>query len=259
MGGEKDIAPVSPIGVSGSPPHGRGKGGLKKPLSVVYGSPPRGRGKAVKFRCTCGLQRITPAWAGKSRCSSAKGKAVQDHPRMGGEKISLAAMLPPPPGSPPHGRGKDSLVDVILAAQRITPAWAGKSPAGLRCWCRGSDHPRMGGEKPLPPFGSLPYWGSPPHGRGKARKRKERMRAMGITPAWAGKSIGAAFLVGVVRDHPRMGGEKAGHHQPTHHRRGSPPHGRGKGIPTTRQSRRSGITPAWAGKRTRTEETQHER
>ncbi len=31
------------------------------------GSPPRWRGKAVKFRCTCGLQRITPAWAGKSR------------------------------------------------------------------------------------------------------------------------------------------------------------------------------------------------
>ena len=30
------------------------------------GSPPRWRGKAVKFRCTCGLQRITPAWAGKS-------------------------------------------------------------------------------------------------------------------------------------------------------------------------------------------------
>ena len=31
-----------------------------------FGSPPRGRGKAVKFRCTCGLQRITPALAGKS-------------------------------------------------------------------------------------------------------------------------------------------------------------------------------------------------
>ena len=28
---------------------------------VVLGSPPHGRGKAVKFRCTCGLQRITPA------------------------------------------------------------------------------------------------------------------------------------------------------------------------------------------------------
>ena len=157
-------------------------------LYLRLGSPPHGRGKAGHLRRQVFHLGITPAWAGKSRQCGCQVPDGWDHPRMGGEKISLAAMLPPPPGSPPHGRGKDSLVDVILAAQRITPAWAGKSPAGLRCWCRGSDHPRMGGEKPLPPFGSLPYWGSPPHGRGKARKRKERMGAMGITPAWAGKS-----------------------------------------------------------------------
>ncbi len=50
------------------------------------GSPPRWRGKAVKFRCTCGLQRITPAWAGKSRKRRKKKEMSWDHPRVGGEK-----------------------------------------------------------------------------------------------------------------------------------------------------------------------------
>ena len=45
-GGEKDIAPVSPIGVSGSPPRRRGKVRCSVQLDVCHG--------------------ITPAWAGKS-------------------------------------------------------------------------------------------------------------------------------------------------------------------------------------------------
>ena len=50
------------------------------------GSPPRWRGKAVKFRCTCGLQRITPAWAGKSMPGDGASGVKPDHPRVGGEK-----------------------------------------------------------------------------------------------------------------------------------------------------------------------------
>ena len=46
MGGEKDIAPVSPMGVSGSPPHGRGK--------------------VTNHFLETLRDGITPAWAGKS-------------------------------------------------------------------------------------------------------------------------------------------------------------------------------------------------
>ena len=54
-----------------------------------FGSPPRWRGKAVKFRFTCGLQRITPAWAGKRTLHRFHRLACRDHPRMGGEKPKL--------------------------------------------------------------------------------------------------------------------------------------------------------------------------
>lgn len=67
MGGEKDIAPVSPIGVSGSPPRGRGKGFTKSFEEHGFG--------------------ITPAWAGKRVTTSASTSVTEDHPRMGGEKL----------------------------------------------------------------------------------------------------------------------------------------------------------------------------
>ena len=34
------------------------------------------------------------------------------------------------------------------------------------------------------------------------------MAAHGITPAWAGKSLGGAGEAAIRRDHPRVGGEK---------------------------------------------------
>ena len=52
------------------------------------GSPPHGRGKDYFvgcWRCSVG---ITPAWAGKRRCSRQLEVLTQDHPRMGGEKQS---------------------------------------------------------------------------------------------------------------------------------------------------------------------------
>ena len=72
-GGEKDIAPVSPIGVSGSPP--------------------RGRGKAVQRRVCCQGQGITPAWAGKRRQSSHCLRPDRDHPRAGGENFSSLTLF----------------------------------------------------------------------------------------------------------------------------------------------------------------------
>ncbi len=66
MGGEKILEPSMGVG--------------------NFGSPPRWRGKAVKFRFTCGLQRITPAWAGKSNIDLQYISVTKDHPRVGGEK-----------------------------------------------------------------------------------------------------------------------------------------------------------------------------
>ena len=70
----------------------------------------------------------------------------------------------------------------------------------------------------------------------------------GITPAWAGKSYHARYMVIIIRDHPRVGGEKMKKWANDIELEGSPPRGRGKGRGRTRMSVLVGITPAWAGK-----------
>ena len=111
------------------------------------GSPPRWRGKAVKFRCTCGLQRITPAWAGKSKLALCTPSCPTDHPRAGREKNKELEGVWLPMGSPPRRRGKDAVRVGNCAGIGITPAWAGKSEHRDELRTIGEDHPRMGGEK----------------------------------------------------------------------------------------------------------------
>ena len=172
------------------------------------GSPPRGRGKAVKFRCTCGLQRITPAWAGKSKLALCTPSCPTDHPRAGREKNKELEGVWLPMGSPPRRRGKERSTALVGTPTRITPALAGKSyvfgPFRPGSW----DHPRVGGEKQIGGDNGLDKQGSPPRGRGKATINQLRQAFAGITPAWAGKSLVAECLIICARDHPRVGGEK---------------------------------------------------
>ena len=168
MGGEKPVAMHS--------------------LTTKAGSPPRGRGK--------GWQTFWPC--------AAQG----DHPRMGGEKISICAVWLDLLGSPPHGRGKGVQHSRVKLQRRITPAWAGKSPGRCCLLSAAQDHPRMGGEKRMRRQESQSVLGSPPHGRGKGPVHRPRNQATRITPAWAGKRPPPSDGNPATGDHPRMGGEK---------------------------------------------------
>ena len=229
MGGEKSAASIWPSCCRGSPPHGRGKGGL----------------------LTAGLHNlgITPAWAGKSTRFAALAAFSWDHPRMGGEKFEQLFDSLLVPGSPPHGRGKGRIFPRGVGAQGITPAWAGKSPLVTRLYALAEDHPRMGGEKMKSWANDIQLEGSPPHGRGKAAASSRPSRYPRITPAWAGKSCMSRWSRGPGGDHPRMGGEKFAAAAAVAQRQGSPPHGRGKAAVERVWKQWPGITPAWAGKR----------
>ena len=217
-------------------------------IKSSYGSPPRWRGKAVKFRCTCGLQRITPAWAGKSKLALCTPSCPTDHPRAGREKNKELEGVWLPMGSPPRRRGKERSTALVGTPTRITPAWAGKSCLVPTVRSGGWDHPRVGGEKGW----RLERWhnrrGSPPRGRGKASCFHVLSRSSGITPAWAGKSCVPSSSVRSPSDHPRVGGEKTRSTRSSATPSGSPPRGRGKAEHGELAGRLIGITPAWAGK-----------
>ena len=86
----------------------------------------------------------------------------------------------------------------------------------------------MGGEKFAPLLYHTSEGGSPPRGRGKGIKPCYHRVAMGITPAWAGKSFSFKAPDYSVWDHPRVGGEKQSRAPEPLCSMGSPPRGRGK-------------------------------
>ena len=114
---------------------------------------------------------------------------------------------------------------------------------------RDRDHPRVGGEKSWWGDEVTPKQGSPPRGRGKAGGHRLPGNVDWITPAWAGKRCAGTRSQGACRDHPCVGGEKLIAFVPASYRKGSPLHGRGKGVDRKIALLRYGITPAWAGKR----------
>ena len=120
----------------------------------------------------------------------------------------MPAVAVMPVGSPPRMRGKACIADDEARAAGITPACAGKSlelphPGGVV-----GDHPRVCGEK-LTTFDSgklIP--GSPPRMRGKVQLQPWQPTALGITPAYAGKSGCMPYPASMPQDHPRVCGEK---------------------------------------------------
>ena len=85
------------------------------------------RGKVRYVPAGNAYLRITPAYAGKSGFSVAKGAIAEDHPRLCGEKFVRVALLARIVGSPPPMRGKVHKIQAYDLYNRITPAYAGKS------------------------------------------------------------------------------------------------------------------------------------
>ena len=132
----------------------------------------------------------------------------------------------------------------------ITPAYAGKSKRRALPALSPGNHPRMCGEKRVSCGVCHVFPGSPPHVRGKERHGSGYKWKSRITPACAGKSPIAGFLLIMQRDHPRMCGEKASALAAFAAVSGSPPHVRGKGHRPPMLHPATGITPACAGKST---------
>ena len=157
-------------------------------MPFKLGSPPRMRGKALSKEETPITDGITPAYAGKSQWWPPAGGRAQDHPRVCGEKYWRHSCPQMRSGSPPRMRGKAADRCTSTALAGITPAYAGKSVSYR--WAVGAreDHPRVCGEKRLPPCQYGYIWGSPPRMRGKGQPAAHERQEAGITPAYAGKS-----------------------------------------------------------------------
>ena len=154
-------------------------------------------------------------------------------------------------GSPPPMRGKVVSERRRKVSSGITPAYAGKSYFHGSSQRKNQDHPRLCGEKQPDEKPANQPTGSPPPMRGKDAVCIFCMFSCGITPAYAGKSIRLSSYGQGDWDHPRLCGEKARQVLKLDKEEGSPPPMRGKAQCPYKPHGACGITPAYAGKRTR--------
>ena len=104
------------------------------------------RGRLSKRRRFCGLQRNTPAYAGKTELDGLNCQCLEKHPRVCGEDRVKNAMIPFSVETPPRMRGRPGVFLRFGRTRGNTPAYAGKTdefhPSALRI----SKHPRVCGE-----------------------------------------------------------------------------------------------------------------
>ena len=136
-------------------------------IGNLLGSPPRMRGKLVGYHYTDGVDRITPADAGKTTSMDSTLKSPEDHPRGCGENTQSRKKLNARSGSPPRMRGKPADAATTPAPTRITPADAGKTGGAVSRRRYHQDHPRGCGENLYSEHYSVRLQGSPPRMRGK--------------------------------------------------------------------------------------------
>ena len=138
----------------------------------IKGSPPRMRGKVGWSLSRSRRSGITPAYAGKSFKAQILITPLKDHPRVCGEKCVGSGGQCGAAGSPPRMRGKGTMERKKQSPDRITPAYAGKSPVRVADYRAGEDHPRVCGEKDLELSAETVGLGSPPRMRGKVNLTK---------------------------------------------------------------------------------------
>ena len=261
--GEKCNQRVRMVEQPGSPPHMRGKDMGLRASRIAGGITPAYAGKRNRFRFAsfykrdhpriCGEKYLAAGFSSRSRGSPPhmRGKVrtalsgtigKKDHPRICGEKCLRMPLILRHLGSPPHMRGKGSFDKMAVSCLGITPAYAGKSVNRYHDYFSSRDHPRICGEKDLSKNFILPELGSPPHMRGKGIKPCYQRVTVGITPAYAGKSLQSLGF------HLQCGEKPVGRGSCRLYR-GSPPHMRGKVSAQTMYLSSMGITPAYAGKR----------
>ena len=152
-------------------------------------TPPLARGRL--FISLDGLDdlRNTPACAGKTKLFLLHEPHKRKHPRLRGEDWLFQSVQPMPEETPPLARGRlrDHDADRIRAGN--TPACAGKTGNLAAYGVVGEKHPRLRGEDVDAPKLLARSRETPPLARGRRRSRVGDRRAVGNTPACAGKTI----------------------------------------------------------------------
>ena len=166
---------------------------------------------------------------------------------MGGEHTTEPVAVTAIVGSSPRGRGTHGREQARPRSVRVIPAWAGNTHARRSRPCRGSGHPRVGGEHFGRDCRAASAAGSSPRGRGTPSCHRDAGGGNRVIPAWAGNTPDDAKRNLHQAGHPRVGGEHSQIPARTLHGFGSSPRGRGTRMYRNALILLLRVIPAWAG------------
>ena len=156
-----------------------------------------------------------PAHAGKTCLSPSEVRGAWTHPRSRRENHPHAPSVVRIFGSSPLTRGKLESVELVVDADRLIPAHAGKT--FQRRSFRGplAAHPRSRGENTHAACARVVIDGSSPLTRGKRLAAGGSLVCVGLIPAHAGKTGGYVLDYPYGGAHPRSRGENSRGPHPT--------------------------------------------
>ena len=212
------------------------------------GSSPLTRGKPSGGERFPLGRRLIPAHAGKTLHLTRPCPYGGAHPRSRGENMPMRASRSASEGSSPLTRGKQSCAVARVNPGRLIPAHAGKTYRMRPSTSGGWAHPRSRGENISKSVRASSAPGSSPLTRGKPGRVARGMRARGLIPAHAGKTIHIPPSRRIRGAHPRSRGENLEDNWEVLEADGSSPLTRGKRSCRDRLRRRGRLIPAHAGK-----------
>ena len=153
--------------ISAVHPRMRGERGLGRgDCSRDAGSSPHARGTHSRSAHILTHGRFIPACAGNACTSGVTVLASAVHPRMRGERKTIATATEWGNGSSPHARGTHGPPYRPRDDRRFIPACAGNASTSLHRRVSAAVHPRMRGERMKWPLCRFTMAGSSPHARG---------------------------------------------------------------------------------------------
>ena len=193
----------------------------------LVGSSPHTRGARDGVAAPRAPAGIIPAYAGSTGTLRLSYIQFRDHPRIRGEHPALTRTACRNLGSSPHTRGAHGRSGSSRIGVRIIPAYAGSTPANVRRYDPGQDHPRIRGEHGVRVRTGARCGGSSPHTRGALGEAAGDLQAGRIIPAYAGSTKTFSTTLSLTRDHPRIRGEHFLYCTHVRTSKGSSPHTRG--------------------------------
>ena len=232
----------------GSPPRMRGRRHRHSAVLPAPGLTPRMRGRPNSAASRRKSNGLTPAYAGKTSSLIASVSNMRAHPRVCGEDRIRRRPGANQMGSPPRMRGRRLHQFVHEASGRLTPAYAGKTEVVVVGGGNPGAHPRVCGEDSCDSSSTGRAPGSPPRMRGRPCSARGEGSAIGLTPAYAGKTLRAARRPSHSTAHPRVCGEDFTVGLKGGGGLGSPPRMRGRRHDDLTRRPQARLTPAYAGK-----------